>query len=82
MTANDSEVKILEQIAKDLPSDAKGQISLYTEQQPCASCSLLDPYDPGVIQQFKNAYPGSSSSSPGALLPIPSEARHARMDRT
>ncbi len=58
MTANDSEVKILEQIAKDLPSDAKGQISLYTEQQPCASCSWLDPNDPGVIQQFKNAYPG------------------------
>lgn len=50
--AFDSEVKILEDIAKDLPANAKGTIALYTERKPCArSCRE-------VIQQFKARFPG------------------------
>jgi hypothetical protein len=49
--AFDSEVKILEDIAKDLPPDANGTISLYTERPPCLSCQ-------SVIQQFQQRFPG------------------------
>lgn len=49
--AFDSEVKILEDIAKDLPPNARGTISLYTERAPCFSCQ-------GVIQQFQSRFPG------------------------
>jgi hypothetical protein len=49
--AFDTEVKILEDIAKDLPSNAKGTISLYTELKPCFSCK-------GVIEQFETRFPG------------------------
>lgn len=49
--AFDSEVKILEEVAKDLPANAKGTISLYTERAPCLSCQ-------GVIQQFQSRFPG------------------------
>jgi hypothetical protein len=49
--AYDSEVKILESVAKDLPSDAQGTISLYSERPPCLSCE-------GVIQQFQERFPG------------------------
>jgi The BURPS668_1122 family of deaminases len=48
--AYDTEVKILEDIAKDLPKDAKGTINLYTEKSPCFSCK-------GVIEQFKQQFP-------------------------
>ncbi len=48
--AYDTEVKILEEIAKDLPNDAKGVINLYTERSPCFSCKA-------VIEQFKELYP-------------------------
>lgn len=48
--AFDSEVKILEAIAKDLPSNAEGTISLYTERPPCLSCQ-------GVIQAFQQRFP-------------------------
>lgn len=47
----DTETKILEHIAKDLPKDAKGTISIYTEKAPCRSCS-------GVIDQFEKMFPG------------------------
>jgi len=46
----DSEVKILEDIAKDLPSDAKGTINLFTEREPCPSCKH-------VIKQFRERFP-------------------------
>jgi hypothetical protein len=49
--AYDSEVKILESVAKGLPSDAQGTISLYSERPPCSSCE-------GVIQQFQQRFPG------------------------
>jgi hypothetical protein len=49
--AYDSEVKILEDVANGLPSDARGTISLYTERAPCNSCQ-------GVIQQFQERFPG------------------------
>ena len=48
--AFDSEVKLLEDIAKDLSEDAKGRISLYTERKPCSSCD-------SVIQQFRKRFP-------------------------
>jgi hypothetical protein len=48
--AYDSEVKILEDVAKGLPSDARGAISLYTERAPCNSCQ-------GVIEQFQEHFP-------------------------
>jgi len=48
--AFDSEVKILENIAKDLPKGASGIISLFTERPPCASCK-------GVIEQFLGMFP-------------------------
>jgi hypothetical protein len=49
--AYDSEVKILEHIAYDLPRDARGTISIYTERAPCKSCQ-------GVIAQFEKRFPG------------------------
>src|SRR6267378_913955 len=48
--AFDSEVKLLETIAKDLPSNAEGTVSLYTERPPCLSCE-------GVIQAFQQRFP-------------------------
>jgi putative deaminase of polymorphic toxin system len=48
--AFDSEVKLLETIAKDLPSNAEGTVSLYTERPPCLSCQ-------GVIQAFQQRFP-------------------------
>lgn len=48
--AFDSEVKILEEIAKDLPQNASGTISLFTERAACSSCQ-------GVIQQFEKMFP-------------------------
>jgi hypothetical protein len=47
----DAEYKILEYLAKDLPPDAKGTISLYTEIAPCRSCGP-------VIDEFKRKFPG------------------------
>jgi hypothetical protein len=49
--AYDSEVKILEDVAKDLNPNSQGTISLYTERSPCLSCQ-------GVIQQFQERFPG------------------------
>jgi RHS repeat-associated protein len=46
----DTEVKILEEVAKDLPKDARGTINLYTERKPCPSCK-------GVIEQFQQRFP-------------------------
>jgi hypothetical protein len=48
--AFDSEVKILEDIARNLPANAKGTISLYTERVACFSCRE-------VIQQFQAKFP-------------------------
>jgi hypothetical protein len=45
-----TEVKILEFLATDLSSDAKGVVNLYTENAPCSSCS-------SVISQFEAAFP-------------------------
>ncbi len=49
---HDTESKILEEIASKLGNntDATGAIQLFTERQPCASCS-------SVIAQFRNKYP-------------------------
>jgi hypothetical protein len=46
----DSEVKILEEIARGLPRDARGGINLFTERFPCPSCR-------SVIDQFRNMFP-------------------------
>ena len=50
LTGFDSEVKILEDIAKDLPRDARGCISLFTERKPCYSCA-------DVVTQFREMFP-------------------------
>ncbi len=55
--AYDSEVKILEQLGRDLPRDAQGTVSLYTERPPCASCGGSPAFQ-GVIEQFQQRYPG------------------------
>ena len=47
---NDTEVKILEEIAEGLSKKSKGKISIYTERAPCFSCQ-------GVIEQFKKRFP-------------------------
>jgi hypothetical protein len=44
-----TEVKILE-VAKGLPTDARGTVSLFTERAPCGSCA-------GVIKQFEEMFP-------------------------
>jgi hypothetical protein len=49
--AFDSEVKILEDLARRLPPNAKGTVSIFTERPACASCR-------GVIQQFQLRFPG------------------------
>ncbi len=54
-TKNHSETKILERVAKDMHPDSRGTISLYTEREPCESCSWSSPL--GVIEQFKEAFP-------------------------
>jgi RHS repeat-associated protein len=46
----DSEVKILADIARGLPRDARGTINLFTERPPCPSCR-------GVIDQFREMFP-------------------------
>jgi hypothetical protein len=46
----DSEVKILEDIARNWPRDARGTINLFTERPPCPSCR-------GVIDQFREMFP-------------------------
>jgi hypothetical protein len=50
-TDNDSEVKILEEIARGLPQDATGTIHLYTERPACPSCRA-------VIKQFRERFQG------------------------
>ncbi|MGA5301778.1 deaminase domain-containing protein [Nucisporomicrobium flavum] len=47
----DSENKILEHYAANLNKDAKGTINLYSEREPCPSCS-------SVIDQFRETFPG------------------------
>jgi The BURPS668_1122 family of deaminases len=47
----DTEAKILENIATDLPVDATGTVNLYTELSPCFSCT-------SVIEQFRQRFPG------------------------
>ena len=49
--AYDTEVKILEYLAKNLPANAQGTINLYTERFPCTSCQ-------SVIKQFEQMFPG------------------------
>jgi len=48
--ANDTEVKLLEDIAAGLSPDSRGVIHLFTERPPCFSCR-------GVIDQFRQAFP-------------------------
>jgi len=48
----DAEVKILEELASKLPSDASGKIYLFSELPFCDSCS-------GVIKQFKELFPNT-----------------------
>ena len=49
--ANDSEVKILEEIAKGLNKKSEGAVHLFTEQKPCIpSCE-------GVIKKFEANFP-------------------------
>ncbi|MCC7085000.1 MAG: hypothetical protein IT427_08335 [Pirellulales bacterium] len=49
-TVNHTEVKILENVAKDLPKNARGTINLFTERKPCDSCQH-------VIDQFQARFP-------------------------
>ena len=46
----DTEVKILEDVARGLSPESKGTISLFTERAPCLSCQ-------GVIKQFQERFP-------------------------
>lgn len=46
----DAEVKILEELASQLPSNASGKVHLFSELPFCQSCS-------GVIKQFKEQFP-------------------------
>lgn len=48
-TKDDSEVKILEYIAKDLDEDATGSIRIYSEREPCGSCEK-------VIKVFRDKF--------------------------
>ncbi|MNP17468.1 hypothetical protein D3C76_1099010 [compost metagenome] len=45
----DAEVKILEEIASKLPSNASGKVYLFSELPFCESCT-------GVIKQFKEKF--------------------------
>lgn len=47
----DTEAKILEDVATDLPLDATGTVNIYTELEPCFSCA-------SVIEQFQQRFPG------------------------
>jgi RHS repeat-associated protein len=47
----DSEVKLLEYLAGQLPANAKGTVRLFSERPPCVSCQ-------SVIQQFQTKFPG------------------------
>jgi hypothetical protein len=46
----DAEVKILEELASQLPNNASGKVHLFSELPFCESCS-------GVIKQFKEQFP-------------------------
>jgi hypothetical protein len=48
-TENDSEVKILEYVAKGLKKDASGSIYIYTEPEPCGSCE-------NVLKSFRKKF--------------------------
>jgi hypothetical protein len=48
--ANDSEIKILEQLARQLKETSEGVINLYSERPPCQSCEK-------VIEQFEKMFP-------------------------
>jgi hypothetical protein len=50
LRANDSELRILEELPKLLPKGTKGTIKLYTQRPPCSSCA-------GVIEQFSAWFP-------------------------
>lgn len=50
LRGNDSELKILEELANILPKQTKGTIRLYTHRPPCSSCA-------GVIEQFSVLFP-------------------------
>ncbi|MGF6884851.1 hypothetical protein ABIA39_008657 [Nocardia sp. GAS34] len=47
----DAEYKILEKVASRLKPDSTGVIELYTENEPCDSCT-------SIIDQFETKYPG------------------------
>ena len=49
--ANDTEVKLLEDIARGLSPDSRGVVNLFTERSACRSCQ-------GVISQFEAMFPG------------------------
>jgi hypothetical protein len=49
-TEVDSEAKRLEALAADLPQDAQGTISMFSERGPCPSCRR-------IIQQFRALFP-------------------------
>ena len=48
-TKDDSEVKILEYVAKGLDKNTEGSIYLYSEREPCASCEK-------VIEKFRDDF--------------------------
>lgn len=50
LRANDSELRILEELPKLLPKGTRGTIKLYTQRPPCSSCA-------GVIEQFSAWFP-------------------------
>ncbi|HSK03412.1 MAG TPA: deaminase domain-containing protein [Kofleriaceae bacterium] len=50
LRANDSELRILEELARTLPKGTKGRIRLYTQRPPCSSCA-------GVVEQFSALFP-------------------------
>jgi hypothetical protein len=50
MRFNDSELRVLEDLANTLPRNARGTIRLYTQRPPCSSCA-------GVIEQFSAMFP-------------------------
>lgn len=50
LRGNDSELRILEELARVLKRGAKGTIKLFTQRPPCSSCA-------GVIEQFSAMFP-------------------------
>jgi RHS repeat-associated protein len=51
-TDNHSEVKLLEDIAKNLTKDSKGEIYIFTERYPCQSCTDI------ITRQWGKKFPG------------------------